>query len=152
MRHLAAISLLLGLWSGLSLATSPCTGSMAKVAPPATDIIWGKNDRLQFVVKGGATPFKRLRGSIMTAMARPFWLTGMSKVISNMTKDTRPDVSIHQKMLDALDISYATRGTPIESIPKEGGLLVYGNHPRFGAEGLAIAAMLMKIRPDVKVV
>lgn len=134
------------------LAAVPCTSTLQQVAPsPPVDLVWNaERDSLQFVVKGGDTPRKQKRGDLMTRMAGPFWLTGMSRAISTMTHNPK-DLPATEKMLEALDIDYRARGA-VNEIPLTGGLLVVANHPRFGAEGLAIASLLSRKRPDVKIV
>lgn len=54
---------------------------------------------------------------------------------------------------DCLDVEVQLESdTLLAEIPREGPVLVVANHPLGGLEGMAIAQMLLRVRPDVKVV
>ena len=55
------------------------------------------------------------------------------------------------RALTSLDVDYEIVHGALESIPKEGPLLVVANHPFGGVEGLVMLSLLMAARPDVKV-
>jgi putative hemolysin len=52
--------------------------------------------------------------------------------------------------LRALDIDYRLAAGGLDDIPQTGPLLVIANHPYGAAEGLALADLLLKRRPDVR--
>lgn len=54
--------------------------------------------------------------------------------------------------LDALrsEVTVVERGD-LDSVPRQGPLLIIANHPLGGLEGVAIARLLLSLRPDVKV-
>ena len=56
-----------------------------------------------------------------------------------------------QAVLDTVDVKYTIDPMDREKIPPEGPLVVVANHPFGGIEGVILAVVLMKIRPDVKV-
>lgn len=111
----------------------------------------GANHRLHFEVGDGQGFLRRLAGRALTASAKPFWLGAMSDVLEEVAGNSDP-APVFDKMLAALDIGYVTRGVPPTEIPASGALLLTAIHPRFGAEALAIGALVSKIRPDLKVV
>lgn len=53
--------------------------------------------------------------------------------------------------LSALNIRLHAEGVPLEALPASGPLLFTANHPFGGVEGLAVAALLGRIRPDMKI-
>lgn len=60
------------------------------------------------------------------------------------------ELSFVDRALARLNVTYqVVRGT-IESIPKEGPLVIVANHPFGGAEGLVLMSLLDRVRPDVK--
>ncbi len=54
-------------------------------------------------------------------------------------------------VLEALDLTLRVSTTDFHRIPKRGPLLVVANHPFGGIEGLLLAEMLGRARPDVKI-
>lgn len=60
------------------------------------------------------------------------------------------------KFIDAcfeeLKIKYNYNFDQLQNIPKTGPVLIVANHPFGGLEGIIIAHMLLKVRPDVKIV
>ena len=56
-----------------------------------------------------------------------------------------------KQVLQLFQVSYSVNFGTEDSIPETGSLVVVANHPFGGIEGVALAALLMKIRPDVKV-
>lgn len=53
--------------------------------------------------------------------------------------------------LDALDISCSVSDHELERIPKQGPVVVISNHPFGAIDGLLLSFVLLRIRPDVKV-
>ena len=53
--------------------------------------------------------------------------------------------------LRLLGLRYTSSRDIVDSIPADGPLVVVANHPFGGAEGLAIIDLLLKIRPDTRV-
>ena len=56
-----------------------------------------------------------------------------------------------ETVLEVVKVKYAIDPMDLEKIPPEGPLVVVANHPFGGIEGVILAAILMKIRSDVKV-
>lgn len=65
-------------------------------------------------------------------------------------KDLNSDKFL-DSVLQMFQVDYRINSGSESSIPASGGLVVVANHPFGGIEGVALAALLMKVRPDVKV-
>ncbi len=53
--------------------------------------------------------------------------------------------------LNVLGVSYDVSAADIEKIPAKGPLVVVSNHPFGGLEGVVLGALLLRVRPDVKI-
>jgi putative hemolysin len=53
--------------------------------------------------------------------------------------------------LDALNVTYSVSQTDLQKIPVKGPLIVVANHPFGGLEGVILGAVLLKVRPDLKI-
>ncbi|HAD03773.1 MAG: hypothetical protein A2091_09620 [Desulfuromonadales bacterium GWD2_61_12] len=54
--------------------------------------------------------------------------------------------------LELLGIKPSCSDAEVRRIPRRGAVIVAANHPFGGAEGLALLALLLRVRPDVKVI
>lgn len=55
-----------------------------------------------------------------------------------------------EAVLREMGIRFIVRGDDLARIPKKGPLIVVANHPFGGADGLFLIAMLLRVRPDVR--
>jgi len=63
------------------------------------------------------------------------------------------DASAHtfsEKCLQDMNVSVKVSAADLERIPRTGPLVVVANHPFGGVEGLILASVLLKVRPDYK--
>lgn len=62
-----------------------------------------------------------------------------------------PPLEFCEAVLADLDIAVNIATRELERIPKSGAVVVVANHPFGGIEGLILAAALLRVRPDAKV-
>jgi putative hemolysin len=79
------------------------------------------------------------------------------KILSNIYQDDvalaqieEPDQFI-KRCLELLGIEYEIESGDTGSIPNKEGLVIVANHPFGGIDGLILAHLLKKVRPDVKI-
>lgn len=77
-------------------------------------------------------------------------LRPLSKVYSKASEGKTP-WDFAQGGLDALNVHVNIEGEGLESIPTTGPLLLAANHPFGAVEGIAMAAIFARIRPDLKI-
>ncbi|MFI3272277.1 MAG: GNAT family N-acyltransferase [Pseudomonadota bacterium] len=77
-------------------------------------------------------------------------LRPLSMVYNKATEGKNP-CDFAQAALGALNVDVNIEGEGLESIPKTGPLLLTANHPFGGVEGIAMAAVFGRIRPDLKI-
>jgi putative hemolysin len=53
--------------------------------------------------------------------------------------------------LDALNVTYSVTQADLQKIPPKGPLVVVANHPFGALEGVILGAVLLKVRPDLKI-
>jgi len=62
------------------------------------------------------------------------------------------DDSFAERVLTALAIETSVSAHDLRRVPRTGPLLVAANHPRGALDGLVLAALLRRLRPDVRIV
>jgi putative hemolysin len=62
------------------------------------------------------------------------------------------DESFADRVLTALEVETSAEHTELDRIPRTGPLIVAANHPRGALDGLALAALVRRVRPDVRIV
>lgn len=72
----------------------------------------------------------------------------VNKIYSKVSSCDGPEFS--RAILDHLRISVDCLETELESIPKEGPLILTSNHPFGGIEGLILFYKISQVRPDIK--
>lgn len=78
-------------------------------------------------------------------------LTSLAKIYDRRPPALSP-VDFLDYALDALGVSIdLNNDTYLEDIPRSGPLLIVANHPLGGLEGMAIARVIARLRPDLKV-
>lgn len=72
-----------------------------------------------------------------------------SKVHAQLT-DSEYDPDFFMKTLRVMNVQFEVDSESFERIPKEGPLIVIGNHPFGGIDGVVLGALLQSVRPDTK--
>lgn len=151
MFYLLISLLLLANAVGPSYAISRCdktffTGLNTKIAPYKN--MWGNNGLRLFEQK--TLPGRGLN-VIASVFRRPLKLGKISDSLIKLRKIEGPE-GIFTKFAKAFDMKPLVSKKWLESIPKKGPLIFFANHPLSGMEGIAIAAALEEVRPDIKVI
>ncbi len=73
----------------------------------------------------------------------------VDKVYSNACEGPQENI-FAENVLNVMNVSLNVSVEQLALIPKEGPLVVVANHPFGGVEGMALMAMLCRVRPDVK--
>jgi hypothetical protein len=81
----------------------------------------------------------------------PLSISELEKVTMRLVADTRIDVPFWLKLSEAFGQTNTYDNSILQGIPKTGPLVIVANHPLNGVEGIAIAALISRVRPDVKV-
>ncbi len=99
----------------------------------------------------GGTFLSEAVNTLFRWMHKPLKVDEIAVTISRFKKDDR-DIPYFIKLLEAARVQVVFDEKMLEQIPKTGPFVLISNHPLFGVDGLAIAAAVSKIRPDIKVV
>jgi putative hemolysin len=86
---------------------------------------------------------------IRPAFERLLGLSQLSDIYSRVTSTPAEDDFI-ERVLGELDVRIDLADTELSRIPGSGPLIVVANHPFGGLDGLVLAALLRRVRPDVK--
>ena len=81
------------------------------------------------------------------------WLLGFGSLnrIHRRVVARRAEGPFCERAIRALDVNLETAPEDVSLIPAKGPLVVVANHPFGGLDGLALTALLQRVRPDVKV-
>lgn len=110
-----------------------------------------KNDNNQ---SPNLSPFQLPRTSIfkwISPIIEP--ITGLSQLHRKYIKNSE-DLSTADFLrftLNSLDIQYNTTNLNTNNIPASGPLVIVANHPLGGVEGVILAEILLKFRPDLQI-
>lgn len=144
------------------LALTPTRATAAKARPGACEALFQKEKILnpsleitpegQIVVKLASSESVVGRLNPLTrSLYKPLAIDKIEDVMKRLTADAR-DLPFWEKFSDAFGLQIQIDPKALEWIPRTGGLPVVMNHNANGVEGLAVAAIISKVRSDVKVV
>lgn len=94
----------------------------------------------------------------LTILLRPIWplltriigLSTLAKRYESLAQRTASAPALAD-MLDEIGCKYKIIGNGYKEIPVTGPVIVVSNHPFGGLEGLILAQLLHKVRPDIKI-
>lgn len=92
------------------------------------------------------TLFKMMRRSI-----ERFFLLDQLDTMYRAAQQARPDEDFLTSTLRVFDIRSEAADDDLQRVPREGPVVVVANHPFGGIEGVALLALLRRVRPDVKI-
>ena len=76
-------------------------------------------------------------------------IRGVNRAYARL-KTLSPDRNFYDKALEVIDGSYEVDEDELKRIPTDGPLIVVANHPFGGLDGIVLGALLLSVRPDVK--
>jgi putative hemolysin len=93
------------------------------------------------------TPFAKLGKQI--PWARPFLpIRRLDRIYAGAL--THPEGSVFDGLLREMEVDYTVREGDLKHVPLEGPAVVFSNHPFGMLDGILMASMLLRLRPDVK--
>jgi putative hemolysin len=97
------------------------------------------------------TPWPRSLSALFEkALERALAFPRLNRMYAEVTGPA-DDRSFFEKSLERLGIGYRVSDLDLARIPRRGPTVVVANHPFGGLEGLILADLLLKIRPDAKI-
>ncbi len=99
------------------------------------------------MTENSETPFAKLGKQI--PWARPFIpARRLDRIYASAL--TRTEGTVFDGILREMDVEYTVREADIKHVPTEGPAVVFSNHPFGMLDGILMAALLLRLRPDVK--
>ena len=96
------------------------------------------------------TPGARIHGLAARAAEHALGLSALQRVYEGLPAELSP-LDFAERALAALGIELEVDAEDLERVPLSGPTLVVSNHPYGAPEGLALAALLARRRPDVRI-
>ena len=92
---------------------------------------------------------RKLFSLVQSPLKKILLLDQPNRVYTQVTR--RKDRSLFlDRVLEALDISYDIAESDLLSVPQQDPVAVVANHPFGGIEGIILASMIRRVRPDFK--
>jgi putative hemolysin len=99
--------------------------------------------------KNSSTPFANLGKQI--PWARPFMpIRRLDRIYASAVAHTETQGNVFDNILREMDVKYSVREADLKHVPLEGPAVVFANHPFGMLDGILMAALLLRLRPDVK--
>jgi putative hemolysin len=99
--------------------------------------------------KNPTAPFAKLGKQI--PWARPFMpIRRLDRIYANALVHTKTQGNVFDNILREMDVEYSVRPADLKHVPLEGPAVVFSNHPFGMLDGIMMASLLLRLRPDVK--
>lgn len=96
------------------------------------------------------TPVAPINHTIERALARLLDLRRLDRLYLDLPASTDSS-HFAQQVLELFNIGYRVPDTELQRIPRSGGAVLVANHPFGAIEGVIMAHLLQKVRPDVRI-
>jgi len=93
---------------------------------------------------------RKLMPALAPAVERLFGLSALNELYESCARPGEEDLFL-ERILAKLGITFVLKAEDLARIPKTGPAMVVANHPFGALDGIIMAAMLKRVRPDVKV-
>ena len=128
--------------------SNPSAGTAEKQLP----IQFNSDGRLELTRSDERGWLTRFVFSLSRALFRPMNIDNIEQTVGRLLSDKRTDVPFWLRLSEAYGQKLEFDEAVFSTLPKTGPILITANHPLNGIEGIAIAAMISKVRPDVTVI
>jgi putative hemolysin len=99
--------------------------------------------------KKSSAPFAKLGKQI--PWARPFMpIRRLDRLYATALANTQTGGNVFDSLLREMNVEYAVREADLKNVPAEGPCVVFANHPFGMLDGIIMAALMLRLRPDVK--
>jgi putative hemolysin len=99
------------------------------------------------MTEDSSAPFAKLGKQI--PWARPFLpIRRLDRIYAGAL--VHPDGTVFDGILREMDVEYSVRPGDLKHVPIEGPAVVFSNHPFGMLDGILMASLLLRLRPDVK--
>ena len=99
----------------------------------------------------GKTPIGRSMATLTAGCIHRLLSLDKLEEIYAQCKDKNRIDEFLGKILEELGVTYDVRAGDLARVPEKGPVLVAANHPYGGIEGVILAHLLLRVRPDVRV-
>jgi len=101
------------------------------------------------VKKKSPAPFAKLGKQI--PWARPFLpIRRLDRLYASALARAETGGNVFDGLLREMNVEYTVREADLKNVPLEGPCVVFANHPFGMLDGIMMAALLLRLRPDVK--
>lgn len=132
-------------------AASTCEGLFRKESFISPSIRVTSTGRIETTLTNSNSLVGKFLNSLARLVYRPLTIDKIEKMMERLVADPREEIPFWVKLSDAFGLDIQIDSTLLDTIPKTGPLIIVSNHAMNGVEGIALAALVSKVRPDVKI-
>jgi putative hemolysin len=94
--------------------------------------------------------FQRVARRVLPVATKLLSIDHLNRIYDQQIKGSSTPQECIRRVFDALRVHWRVSPQDLQRIPRTGPLIVVANHPTGGMEGLALASLLLSVRPDAK--